>query len=423
MRSALLVLLALFSKVPSSLAQYTVKRLVFRNNGPYTQQQLESAAALKAGERIGTKEMGEASQRLMDTGAFDDIEVTLNGPIAGIDVIFKLKPADSANFLPVTYQNLVWLSDDERDAGLKQRVPLFTGRIPAAGTMQASVQAALQEMLSAKGITTTVDTEQRSTSAAKPTPFVRYRVSTPAITLDTIKLTGIGADFRDRENLALQSMVGTPYVYGSEADLALQLLQPLRDAGYIDARVDGLRLTPTTAADGTVKVSAVGTVTTGKPYRIGLVAWAGSPVFSTEDFAKGNQLHAGDAASDSLLKSSYGPLTVAYLQHGYSDAMIDVIAVRDDAAHIVSYTLKVTPGDVYHVGSVSAVGLDPKARAEFDAAWTQHPGDVYDATYTGRFLSSGKIPSIQAYSAGINASANPVTHLADILLTFTPVPR
>jgi hypothetical protein len=423
MRSAVLVLLAILTAAPSLSGQYTVKRLVFRNNGPYTQAQLEASAALKPGEHIGAKQMGEASQRLMDTGAFDDIEVTLNGPVASIDVIFKLKPADPASFLPVTYQNLVWLSDDERDVGVRQRVPLFTGRIPAAGTMQTSVQQALQEMLAAKGVATTVEAEQRSTSAAKPTPFVLYRVTTPSVTLDNVKLTGISIDFRDRENQALRNMVGQPYVFGSGSDLAARLLQPLRNAGYIDAKIEHLQLTPAPAIDGIVRVTATGDALTGDSYRVGSVEWAGSPLFSAEDFAKANKLHAGDVASDTLLKQSYEPLTIAYLKQGYSDASIDTKASRDEAAHTVSYTIKVTPGEVYHVGSVSAVGLDPKARADFDAAWSMHPGDVYDATYTGRFLGSGKIPSLQPYSAGINASANPVTHLADVLLTFVPVPR
>ncbi len=423
MRSALLFLLTVVSTAPSLLGQYTVKRLVFRDNGPYTQQQLEATAALKPGEHIGTKQMGEASQRMMDTGAFDDIEVTVNGPVTAIDVIFKLKVANTAGFLPVTYQNIVWLTDDERDAGLKQRVPLFTGRVPAAGTIQASVQKALQDLLTAKGVTATVETEQRSTSAARPTPFVLYRVSSPAVVLDNVKLTGITGDFRAREDRALQGIAGTPYTYGSESELAGRILQPLHDAGYVDARVEQLHLAPLPLSDGTVKVTATGNVNTGEAYRVGSVQWAGSAIFSKEEFAKVNQLHPGDVASEALLRQSYAPLTSAYLQHGYMDCAVDVATTRDEAVHTVSYTLTVTPGEMYHVGSVSVVGLDAGTRADFDAAWTLHPGDVYDGTYTAKFLANGKIPSLSRYGVTINAAANPTTHLEDVLLTFVPVAR
>ena len=411
------------SLCPSLLAQYTVKRLVFRNKGPYAQQQLEAAAALNPGAHIGTREMGEASQRLMDTGAFDDIEVTLDGAPAAIDVVFKLKPADPDHFLPVFYENLVWLTNEERIAGLKERVPLFSGRVPAAGTLQTQVQQALVAMLAAKGVAATIETEQRSTTIDHPAPSILYRATSPRVVFGAVRLAGIMDPFRETETAMLRKLIAAPYASGSEAELSAQLLQPLRNAGYLDARIDALSLSPAIPADGVVKVNVAGTVVPGEPYRVSAITWAGSDLFSTEDFKKSAKLQAGDLASDQMLRETYGAITHAYLHQGYMDAVITTNPKRDEASHTVSYTLQAVPGAAYRVGSVSTTGLDPATRSAFDAAWKLHPGDVYDAQYAAQFLALRVIPALGNYTAGYGASANAATHTVDVLLTFVPVTR
>jgi outer membrane protein assembly factor BamA len=403
---------------PVCHAQYTVKRLVFTDRGQYSQQQLESAVNLQPGTKIGTKEMGEAAQRLMDTGAFTDIETTVDGPFAGVSVVFKTKPETPANFLPVTFQNFVWFTDAEREAGLKQRIPLYTGRIPAAGSTQEAAQKALVEMLAAKGVTAKVETEQWSASATVPTPLMRFWISSPAITLDAMKLAGVPPQYATEERNTLQAMLGRSYS-GSDADLNERLLAPLQNAGFIDARIDGFSHVPPADAASPVKVTISGTVVPGEQYHFTSLKWAGSPLFSAADFDKGVKLHAGDLASASLLRQSYQPLVNAYLSHGYVDAMITAVPTRDDTVHTVSYAMTVVPGEVYHVGTLSAVGLSPQDRAHFDTEWKMISGQVYDATYFPLFISAGTAPAwLRPYGKGYAAQADPATHTVNMTITF-----
>jgi outer membrane protein insertion porin family len=404
--------------LPAS-AQYTAKRLVFEGGQPYPQADLETASGLKPGQKFGEKEMGEAAQHIMDTGAFSDIEMTLSGPASGIDVIFKLKPADAANMLPVSFDNIVWLTPEERDTGLKQRVPLYSEKLPAAGSLQNSVQAALQEMLKAKGVTATIETVQKPTTATRPTVAIAYRVTQPTVVLSNVKLGGVTTELAPAERTAIQGMVGKPFDEGIDAHLTDSLLAAYRNAGYLDATLQGLTRTPADDGQGTTKATISAQVVAGDVYHVSSVQWAGSEIFSTDDFNKGLKLHAGDVASSAALRESYQPLLDAHLQRGYVDTLIIPILQLDKATRMVAYTLEVRPGAVYHVASVKATGLSGQAQKDFDTNWRLKPGAVYDSVYASHFLQANTaLRSLAPYTGKVDSVSHPETHTTDVTITF-----
>lgn len=60
-------------------AQYTVKRLLFKGDSPYTVQQLQVASGIQLGQQISPKELADKAQQLTDTRAFADIDPFFNG--------------------------------------------------------------------------------------------------------------------------------------------------------------------------------------------------------------------------------------------------------------------------------------------------------------------------------------------------------
>ena len=240
---------------PTGRAQYTVKHLVFQGEDSYPKAQLETVSGLKPGQHIGQTEMGTAAQRLMDTGVFGDVEVTLNGPLTGIDVIFKLKPADPATMLPVSFENIVWLTPEERETGLAQAVPLYSERLPSAGTLQTQVQAALQQMLAAKNVKATVEVFEKPSTPTRATNAVAFKVTQPTIVLQRVRLDGVTAELTPEERTAIQSVMGTPFNEGIDNHLADTLLQAYRNAGYLDAEVQDVKRLPADDGHGTVQVA------------------------------------------------------------------------------------------------------------------------------------------------------------------------
>jgi len=52
------------------------------------------------------------------------------------------------------------------------------------------------------------------------------------------------------------------------------------------------------------------------------------------------------------------------------------------------------------------------------------PGDVYNEAYISSFLNNNTaMQHLATYSASFQASADPLTHLVDLTITFVPGPR
>jgi outer membrane protein assembly factor BamA len=401
-------------------AQYVVKRMVFQGGKPYKQAQLETVAGLKAGQHITTKDVAAASQRLMDTGAFADIDAHLDGPVAGIDVIFKLKTGAIGGFLPVSFENIVWLIPAEREAALRQAVPLYDGRLPAASSMQAAVRTVLTQLLTAKGVQATVETTEEPSTETRPTPLIAYRVTTPKVMLGAVHLGGVSPELAAAEKSVLTALTRKPYNEGFDTPLERTLIQPYLDAGYIDAKLDGLTRTPAAIENNAVKVDVAASVVSGDSFKVAGITWDGSDLFSTDAFAKSNKLHPGDVASDSLLRESYKPLLDAYLTQGYVDVSVDTHSKEDTTTHTVTYTLSVLPGNVYKLGSLTVIGLTPDVRAKFDAQWKLVVGGTYDGVYPFTLLKKLNFedPSFRQLNGTVVTTANPDTLLVDIVYTF-----
>jgi len=136
-----LVCLACLAATPA-FAQYTLKKIVFDGATPYTQAALEAASGLKPGEKVTNDSLQQVAQRLSDTGAFGDLQITFDGPATAISIIFKITPIDPSHQLTVTFDNFIWFTPAELEAGLRSQVPLFAPVLPESGNLQDAVQVA-----------------------------------------------------------------------------------------------------------------------------------------------------------------------------------------------------------------------------------------------------------------------------------------
>ena len=395
-------------------AQYTIKRLVFDGKTPYTQAQLERASGLKSGDPIGAKQLGDAAQRLMNTGAFDDIQPKLDGPVKEINVVFKVKPTDDDKLLPVVLENFAWFTSSELDAELHMRVPLYRDRLPEAGDLRETVVAALKQMLAEKHVDAVVEGTVLHGSASTPNPVIDFRVTSPEVVLESVSISGVSKAMAPYVNKTVRSAVGRSYRDGLEA----QILNDYLDAGFRDAKLMDLKHLPIMTA-GAAHVALTGAVEPGELYVTKSVTWEGSPVLSTNDFATVNKLRPGETYSQASFAAAQQILVSAYQNAGYMDVKIDPGAEVDRAAHTVSFTFHATPGEVYRVQTVKTVGLSPKQQREFDSAWLLQPGKPYNPGYVSGFLKNNTaLRSLDNFAASFKSTADPQTHLVDVVMTF-----
>jgi outer membrane protein insertion porin family len=418
--AALLLFSPFLTPRPAS-AQYSIAKVVFHNPGPYTDAELLSVTGLQSGQMLLHDSLVNAATHLLNTGLFSDAQVDLSGIGKVRTVVIDLKPIPLSKLLPASFENFVWFTPDELTAGIHAHVPLYRGVASDAGTLPDDIQSALQQMLFAKGITATLSHEIIEPTNLHPRLTVNFKVDSPAITLAKADITGIPDTLKADTLHSIQRLEGDAYNEGlTGATVEDIALAPARTAGYLNAKLQDVHrsLAPTSSG---IAVTYTATFVPGDAYKVSTITWNPTPIYSAADFARDAKLHPGDPASNSALFQTEAPISKAYLLQGYMDVYILPNPVLDSTTHTVSYTLTATPGEIYHLHSLTVDGLSPQARALFDADWPMKPGDPYSDLAVNAFLMKHVAqPVFRTYSPEFKAIGDPQTHLVDLTLTFTP---
>jgi outer membrane protein assembly factor BamA len=412
-----LTLTCVCAAVPA-LAQYSLDKVVFSGAAPYNDAELLAVAGIQPGQFAAQDSLKNAAQHLLDSGLFDDLQV--DRAVAGkmLTVHFNLKPKPPAGLLAVSLENLVWFTPEELAQGIHQRVPLYHGAISDAGNMADLIQAALEQMLAAKGVKATLTHSVVEPTNQHPMRVVDYKVEQPAPRVTALEATIVS---QSPEALADAKVTlpknGMSYNEGLTG-LTIEdfLLRPARSAGYVAAKVEDLHRELTGTG-----VSVTAKIVPGEPFKVASVAWEPTPVYTAADFARDAKLHPGDTPALFALNQITAAIQNAYLRQGDMDAYVVTHAVLDAAAHTVAYSFEAVPGETYHLHAVIVNGLSPAARQAFDAAWTMKPGDLYSDLAVGVFLRKNIAQeAFKLYGVGFQAIADPSTHLVDLTFTFTP---
>jgi outer membrane protein insertion porin family len=410
-------------------AQYSIATVTFKHPGPYTRAELLAASGLEPGQALMHDSLGNAAQRLLNTGLFSDATIDYTGTAKARDVVVDLKPIPLDKLLPASFENFVWFTPGELAAGIHAHVPLYRGVASDAGTLPDDIQSALQQMLAAKGITATLSHEIIEPTNLHPIRVVSFRIEQPSVRLNTVHLailspTAAQATLTPRLQQAARSATSNPFNEGLSG-LTLQdiLLGSVRSAGYIEATLDGIQRTvsPSPTDPQTLLVTYSVRILTGDSYKVSTLTFAPTPLYSAADFARDARLHPGDIADGSDLAKTEAAISSAYLSHGYLDIYVLSHPALDATAHTVAYTLEPIPGDIYHLHTATPTGLSPEALQEFNSTWQMKPGDVYNPAYVSEFIHNNTaLRHLSTYAGSFQASADPQTHLVDLTLTFYP---
>lgn len=400
--------------------QYTIAKIVFDGKTPYSQSALEAACGLKPGDTISKSDLQAAAQRLVDTGAFDDLSSTLDGAVKGITVVFKVKGVDPSRLLTASFDNFVWFQPDELTTQLGKAVPLFNGTVPEAGNQTDAVVAALKKMLASKGVDATVTFEPVAPSPSQPLRLAEFRVEKPDVRIHAVTLNGVLPPFSDPLGKLVHNLTGRHFNEGLvPSALSSQIIAVYRNAGYQASAISALTRTVAASTQTAVDVDVSATIIPGDIYRLSHLDWPGSTIMTSEAFTAEATLHAGDIASQKALLVSLGKLEAAYRNKGYMDVVVNASPQLDAASHQVAFIVTATPGSQYTLHQVTPVGLNEVQQKDFDKAWKMKSGDVFNEGYATSFLTSNSaLGSFNGYSATYKTVADPDTHTLDLIMTF-----
>ena len=420
MKRLLLVALGLGISVPVRAQVYTAGSIEFLNPGPYAKAQLESVAGIHPGTKFTADDLAASSQKLADTGLFEDVTASLLGKFSAMTVTYQLKPLSNADLLHVEFQNFVWLSHDEIDMAVKAKLPLFSGYLPEDSPNQDVMRAALIDALKAKGVDASVVYGTEEPTLEHPVREIAFRVSKPFVQVANVKLQGVTPALVPYVQKSVNQTAHKPYLeVPSGLATADQILAPLLDSGYLEATLSGVQVTPAMFQNGVEGVVLSATLDPRDIYKVSKIGFAGSPLLSADAFAAGAKLHAGDVASRSALLETLKPLDAAYRRQGYMDVTIEAKPTVMKETHEVSYVVTVTPGEQYRINDLSAENLDPAAKAAFEKVFVMKKGELYNPEYIAGFLkNNNSIKAFEPYVGNYVATAHPKTHTVDLVITF-----
>ncbi|HEV2578295.1 MAG TPA: POTRA domain-containing protein [Acidobacteriaceae bacterium] len=404
-----------FTLSTAALAQYSIQKIEIHGVAPYTETEVLEVSGLQPRQMMSHDSLGNAAQHLLDTGVFADASIELTGTGMARTVVITLKPLPVSSLTAATFANFPWWTTSELDAAIRQRVPFYRGGIPPAGNLPDSVNAALTAMLAEKGIHATVSNASIPATNLHPQLAWEFHLDDPAVRLVSLSLRGTPAPFAPAMQRIAQHLSGSRF---NDRTVADQILAPLHDAGYIDAELTNVSATLEPASSGyAVRYSA--TIVPGDIFRVNSITWQPTSIYAQDAFTHDAKLHSGDLASQKSLLETEQAILNAYLHLGYLDAFVDAHPQKDASAHTVSYSLAITPGEIYHVKSITPLNLSAAAQKDFDFGWLLKPGAAYDPLYTATFLTNNTaLRSLAGYTASFQAAADSQTHLVDLTINF-----
>jgi len=408
------------STFATAQAKYPIDKIRITGGAPYADAEILSTASFQPGQVLTRDTLAGPAQHLLDTGLFDSAEMSLGGP-GNRTALLSLKPTPLNTLLPASFENFVWWSPQELTESIHKNVPLYRGVCSDAGNLPDIIQAALQTMLSDKGINATVSHTIVEPSTTHPHRVINFAIDTPGVRITSVHLSGVPQPLAAAIQQTTNRLADAPYNEGlSGTTTSEALLQAAYDAGYINATLQDIQRTIVPSASG-IGISYSARLDAGEAYQVKSIAWEPTAVYSADDFARDTAKKPAATSPTRTLEFDEALIAAAYHAHGYIDAYVDPSPALDEAAHTVSYSLRVVPGDQYHFKSVTALNLTPQAQAEFDRGWTMKPNDIYNENYVAKFINNNTaLRRLARYSGTFQAIGDPQTHMVDVTITFLP---
>lgn len=374
----------------SALSQtFQPKAIHFSGTSAYSDQELLSAIALHGGSVLSTEDLNARTQKLLDTGLFASISYKFDGN----DLIFQVKPSDQ--LYPVRLENIPLTTGPELEAKIRDRVPLYRGKVPAEGALLNNVRAALEDFLKAQAIPATIQTAPHAESGQPTATAISFTIVSPRMFIGQVQFDQPAVD-PDAQK-ALTRISGAAYDHdGSAAAISGCVSEVYRAKGYLDVKVDASQLPDMSISPEAVRIPFRVSVTSGPQYKVEGIQLAPDVIVTQTDFDKQAQTHPGDVASAEHIDANWRFIERQYHNRGFMRAQVKPVATLDRSTARVSYSVTALPGPVYTMGKLTIENVSDELRAAILKAWKMPAGSVFnEGAILGFFATYGVNPQLE----------------------------
>jgi|SRR5215472_13999761 len=354
----------------------------------YTSEQIVPATGLHVGASITRDDLQVAADRLAKLGSFASVQYRFSGAGPGVKVTYEV--TDAAE-IPVGFDNIPWLSDEELTAGLKSSVPMFDGNVPEHGALLDDISSAIEKLLDKRNVHTRISHSISYVGAAnrkvqmfsaEGADLVIGAVEFP----DALAKTDRGLQERTSD------LVGQPYSRAAIEVFELEQVRPIYLAhGFLQVRFGAptVALSSDVKAPSSDKVSVTIAIEPGHAYTWNGVTWKGDYSVPSDALDQLLKLQTSDVADGMKIQAGLEAVRGLYAERGYLDAKIDAVPQFDEAAKRVAYNVTIDEGPQYHMGKLILTGLSVEGEKRIRNAWKLAPGDVFDKNVYDQFVDTG----------------------------------
>jgi outer membrane protein assembly factor BamA len=350
----------------------------------FAERDVVSASGLRLGQFAGEEEFKQAAQKLGETGLFTQLNYSYKYSTEGCDL--ELQVAENDRLVPIIFDNFVWFSDDELLRILRERVPLFDGRVPEGGHLTDQIADALGSILQEHKIAGRVEYMASGPLKGEIQSY-DYKLSMHAIVIRNMDFPGAVEPETPLLQAAAKSLAGQDYLRTKmRVQEKFNFLLVYHARGYLKAQFAEAQAK--VAADGAqTQVDVSFPVTPGLKYKLTDIKFSGNNVFPAEKLRELIHLKAGEPANSVELADDLQQIHKLYGTKGYLFAHADAVPMMDDAAATVSYQLNITEDEMYRMGELNIDGIPAENSKKILAQWQMKKGDPYDSSYPQRFFS------------------------------------
>ena len=409
---------------PSKLASPSASRLIsIRVTGStrYTPAQISAATGLQIGQTVGDEDFKGVSQHLGESGAFSHVAYTFQFSLEGIKL--DLQVNDSEPFVPVRFENFVWLSDQELHEKLSAREPLFQGQLPLSGNLADQISEVLQALAIEHNVHGRVD-YLRAGPQDGPMEAFEFSITGQPISIRKIDFSGAGPAELPLLEAAARRLPRQDY---SRSRLVLQaeknFLPVFLEHGYLKAAVAEPQPNVVEETPEETSVDVTFPVTPGRQYKVSGIQLSGySNVFPVDQLRELIHLQPDQSANAVQTDQDVEALKKLYGKRGYMGVQIRTAPEMNDSDSTVKYIFEFKEGGIYKMGDLEVRGLDSKATERIGADWKLLPGQTYNSDYPKQFLDSiiGTFPADQ-WRITVHETPEDQDKVVDVSLRFDPI--
>ena len=386
----------------------------------FSAEQVIAATGLKQGQVFDVKDLDAAAERLGKSGAFPDVSYSYV-PQGGL-IVVEFKVEEAAKFRECVFDNFVWLTRDEIQAGLKKELPLFIGVVPETGELLDDISQALEKLSREKGISVHVARRIDQAAIGDPNWSHLYSARGAEVKVQSVRFTGtLTVNPNDLQKEASE-LIGREYSeFQSSLFGTVRLLPYYRERGYLQARVETQAPKILSHADGSSEyvVETVYAVTEGGIYRWDPAEWSGNGAITPASLEAAAGMKPNEIANGKKIEEGWEAVQKEYSKSGYIEAKVSPEPVFDAQNLRVHYRVLVKEGIQYHMGSITVSGVPQKTADHLKERWRLKPGDVYDGSYPMDFVNKEVFPAVRVGGprgpkVGVLTAPNRELHIMDV---------